>query len=310
MARDALNKRYDVLGLGIVTVDDVLFLPSFPEPDSKMRVSSRMRSIGGLTGAAIIAASRLGARCGYAGVLGDDANSDFVREKLTLENVDLSNVDPRRSTPPIHSTILVDGGSGSRTILFELPEAAEFGGDWPPEELIRSTAVLFIDHYDADRGIRAARLAREAGIPVVADFERSDGPRFAELLGLANHLIIGGGFARSLTNRPDLSDAIRALWTAERDVIVVTMGDEGCLVASGDEAPARHPAFAIEAIDTTGCGDVFHGAYAAALAWGWELRRRILFASAAAALRATARGSEAGIPRRAAVERLMLEQAR
>jgi sugar/nucleoside kinase (ribokinase family) len=305
-----VTPRFDVLGLGIVTVDDVLLLPNFPEPDSKLRVDCSLRSIGGLTGAALVTAARLGGRCGYAGCLGDDSLSSYLREKLASEGIDLAALDPVRRVPPIHSTILVDAHTGSRTILFELPEPIEFGGDWPHESVIRDARVLFIDHYDADRTIRAARIARDAKIPIVADLERSDGPRFQELLSLSDHLILGAGFARAISGCDELPQAIRRLWSESREIIIITEGARGCLVADNpNAAPQQIPAFEVPVVDTTGCGDVFHGAYAVALAWDWLLRSRIRFASAAAALRATTFGGEAGIPRRADVDQLLAEHS-
>jgi sugar/nucleoside kinase (ribokinase family) len=305
-----VTTRFDVLGLGIVTVDDVLLLPHFPEPDSKLRVDRSLRSIGGLTGAALVTAARLGGRCGYAGCLGDDPLSSYLRDKLAWEGIDLSALDSARRVPPIHSTILVDAHTGSRTILFELPEPIEFGGDWPHESVIRDARVLFIDHYDADRTIRAARIARDAKIPTVADLERTDGPRFQELLSLADHLILGAGFAREISGCDELSRAITRLWSDSREIVIITEGARGCLVAdSPNAAPLQIPAFEVPVVDTTGCGDVFHGAYALALAWDWSLLARVRFASAAAALRAATFGGEAGIPHRAAVDQLLAEHS-
>ena len=127
----------------------------------------------------------------------------------------MDHLDPSRESPPIHSTIVVDESARTRTIFFELPDDG-FGGDRPPEDVIRSARVLFIDHYDADRTIRAARIARARGIPVVADFERDDGPRFDELRGLPDHLIVSRDFAEKLTGEPDPARAVEALWSPFR----------------------------------------------------------------------------------------------
>ncbi len=292
----------DVLGLGIVTVDDLLYVAEYPPPDAKVRVRRRIRQCGGLTGTALVASARLGARAAYAGCLGDDELSRFVRDNFRAEGISLDHLDPDRRSRPIHSTIVVDEGAGTRTILFELDESAEFGGEWPSEAVIRSAMVLFIDHYDADRTIRAARIARAAGIPVVADFERSDGPRFDELLALADHLILSRTFASGLTGESDPAGMIARLWRDDRSAVVVTFGAEGCWHSTSLSGPPSHQrAFPVAAIDTTGCGDVFHGAYAAGLARGESMARRIELASAAAAIKATREGGQAGIPSLSAV---------
>ena len=160
--------------------------------------------------------------------------------------------------------------------------------------------------------IRAARIARAAGIPVVGDFERSDVPRFGELIRLVDHLILPNDFACTLAGAKHPAAAAEQLWTAfshtraRGRVVIVTCGGGGCYCSHQKNGEAEHwPAFKVKAIDTTGCGDVFHGAYAAALARGMELKERIRFASAAAALKAAQHGGQAGIPSRAAVEALL-----
>ncbi|MDB5351057.1 MAG: PfkB domain protein [Planctomycetota bacterium] len=300
MARDAV---IDVLGLGIVTVDDLLYVPAYPLPDAKERVRLRLRQCGGLTGTALVAAARLGAKAAYAGCLDDGELSNFIRANFRSEGIDVNHVDPLRQSRPIHSTIIVDESGGTRTILFELPENTPFGGDWPADDVVRSARVLFIDHYDADRTIRAAKIARADDIPVVADFERDEGPRFDELNSVASHLILSRNFATKITGEIDPIGMVKALWSLDRDTVVVTCGDQGCWFATRAElSPIHRPAFAVEIVDTTGCGDVFHGAYAASLARGEPINRRIAVASAAAAIKATRPGGQAGIPTLKAVE--------
>ena len=293
----------DVLGLGIVTVDDLLYVPSYPPPDAKVRVRARLRQCGGLTGTALVAASRLGARAAYAGCLDDGALSDHIRANFRAEGIDATHVDPSRKSRPIHSTIIVDEGAGTRTILFEMPDDLTYGGDWPPETLVRMARVLFIDHYDAERTIRAATIARANDIPVVADFERDEGPRFAELRAIASHLILSRAFAAKITGESEPSRMVDALWASDRAAIVVTCGEEGCWHATRPGVPVAHqPAFPVRVVDSTGCGDVFHGAYAASLARREPMGRRIAVAAAAAAIKAKTPGGQAGIPTLAEVE--------
>jgi sugar/nucleoside kinase (ribokinase family) len=159
--------------------------------------------------------------------------------------------------------------------------------------------------------IRAARIARDAGLPVVADFERDPGPRFPELLGLADHLIVSRDFALRLTGARTPAEAAAALWQKERCVVVITAGAAGYHYLTQDLLPeVRHrPAFPVAALDTTGCGDVFHGAYASALARGMAVEARLEFASAAAALKSTAAGGQAGIPSRQLTEDFLRSQS-
>lgn len=301
-------ERLDVLGLGIVTVDDLLYAERYPEPESKVRVSVRLRQCGGLTGTALVAAARLGARCGFAGSLADDPLSEFIRETLRREGIDLSAIDPVHPRRPIHSTIIVDARTGSRTIFFEKDNAPYDGSDWPPAPLIQAARVLFLDHDHAERGIRAATIARAANVPVVADFERDEAPGFATLLALTDHLILGRDFAARLTGEGDARAAARAIWREDRAAVVITCGAEGCWwIEQHDPSEVRHQqAFPVEVVDTTGCGDVFHGAYAWGLASGRPIGMRLRVASASAALKAMQPGGQGGIPKLAEVERFLL----
>jgi sugar/nucleoside kinase (ribokinase family) len=176
----------------------------------------------------------------------------------------------------------------------------------PAPEVIRAAGVLFIDDYNITGNIRAATIAHEAGVPIVADFEHGDAPQFERLLGLVDHPILSKEFAMKFTAASDPAEAALKLWTPQRSAVVVTCGAEGCwYVADSHSGPIHQPAFAVEAVDTTGCGDVFHGAYASALIRGLPLPRRIAFASAAAALKATQTGGIQAIPTRSQVEALL-----
>jgi sulfofructose kinase len=295
--------RFDVLGLGCAAVDEILFVSSFPAADKKMRVQRSLRRCGGLTGAALVTAARLGARCAYAGCLGMDEYSQHVADNFTREGVDISHAPRLPAARVVHSTIIVGNDTGSRNIFFEDEGMIGAHDSLPAGEVIRGARVLFIDHLGMKGNLRAARSARAAGVAVVADLENATHPLFPEVLGLIDHLILSGEFALGHTHKTDPGAAALALWQSDRAVVIVTCGADGCWsVSDADSLHARHhPAFAIQAADTTGCGDVFHGAYAASLARGDALDDRIRFAGAAAALKAE-RGE---IPHRTAAEEFL-----
>jgi sugar/nucleoside kinase (ribokinase family) len=306
------DTAFDVLGLGCVAVDDLLYVPSYPPPDTKLQVRRRERQCGGLTATALVAAARLGARCAYAGVLGDDDASRFVIDTFRREGVDVSLILPQADARPIHSTILIDETRHTRNVFFDLASAAGAAPDWPAAAVIQGTKVLYVDHFGIEGMTRAARIARSAGRAVVADLERNEWPGFPGLLQLVDHLIISHDFARRLTGETPPAAAVDKLWRDDRQVVVVTCGPDGYWfrsVGTGPE-PRYEPAFTVEAVDTTGCGDVFHGAYASALARGADVLSRLRFAAAAAALKATQLGGQAGIPTRPQVEAFLASRVR
>lgn len=311
--------RFDVLGLGAVAVDDILFLSEFPKPDSKMPVLRRERHAGGLAGTALVAARRLGRTCAYAGCLGDDGLSRFILERFAAEGISVDHVVRRPESRPFHSTILVDSSRTTRTILYEADGVIGADPSAPAEEVLRSAGVLLVDHIGLEGMVRAARIAREAGIPVVADIERDRPSLVSELIDLSDHLIVPLEFAQARTGESGAAAAARRLWRGKaargrdhrRAAVVVTCGVDGSWYVSAEEPDAlfHQPAFPVTVVDTIGCGDVFHGAYAAALSEGREMADRVRLASAVAALKATQPGGQAGIPTRDKAEELLRERA-
>jgi sulfofructose kinase len=292
------SQKIDVLGLGVVAVDDLIFVPSYPPADAKIPVSRRERHCGGLTATALVAAARLGCQCSYAGVLGNDELSKFAIERMSQEGISFSHLICRDAARPISATVVVDEGQKTRNIFFDLHGFVGADDTLPEAEVIRSARVLFVDYLSPKGMLRAARIAREAGIPIVADFEDSESPYFEELLDQVDHLIVSSGFATAFTGKENPAEAAQKLWTSKRKVVVTTCGADGCWYVSDSrpESPIHHPAFPLKVVDTTGCGDVFHGAYAASLVLGMPLSERVRVASAAAALKAVRAGGQEGIP--------------
>ncbi len=303
------KQSLDVLALGSLAVDDVLYLERFPQPEEKLTVTHRVRRCGGLAGTALLAAARFGACCAYAGWFGDDELCRFIGSRLRREGIDLRHAVAWSGGGVIHSTILVDPVHHTRTVLAYRRGEAGPSADAPPFEVIGDSKVLLIDHHGLPGTLRAVRGAKERGTAIVADFERDSGPLLTEIVPLVDHLIVGLRFARSWLHRPDLHprDAVDILWNRHRQAVVITHGEHGCYWRGREGETVRHQAaYSVRARDTTGCGDVFHGVYCALLARGCPIDERIRKASAAAALRAAGETDHPdGVPDERAVECLL-----
>ena len=297
---------FDIIGIGCAAVDDLLYVDEFPKPDAKTRVNGQDRQCGGLTAIALIAAARFGARCAYAGALGPDEGSEYIVSALDAEKIDLSLAARPADGRAIHARIIVDTNRHTRNVFF-VP-GVHMGAMASPalDAAIVQAKVLFVDHYGADVTVQAARLARSVGIPVVADLERIDVPCFNAILAEVDHLILSERFALHLTGAPDIESAACALHVEGRAVVVITSGAQGgCYVTRDSTAVGNYPAFPTDIVDTTGCGDVFHGVYAATLALGMPLEDRLRYASASASIKARQYGAQRGIPTRGAIEELL-----
>lgn len=309
-------RSFDIIGFGAVAVDDLLFLDGFPAPDSKVRIVRRERHAGGLTGTALVAAARLGCSCAYAGTLGSGELSRFILDGLAAEGVSTDLARRVDGAGPFHSTILIDTREKTRTILSDPGAVVALDPARLPEAAIRSAGMVFVDHEGIEGMTAVARIAREAGVAVVADLEKRREKGFDGLLALVDHPIVPWELASAITGASDGPEAVRRMWSLHapgggRAAVVVTRGVEGSW-CTGSDFPGKvlhQPAFRVQAVDTTGCGDVFHGAYMAALRRGRPLAERVRFAAAVAGLKATRVGGQEGIPSLAEAERFLAERA-
>jgi sugar/nucleoside kinase (ribokinase family) len=288
------TRPYDILGIGISAVDELIYLDRFPAPDCKTPVRATSRQGGGLTATALVSAARQGARTAYCCHIGFDPLSEFVLSSLSGEGIDCSPCYRSPDGVPFHSYILVDQEMQTRTILYE-PGRVEPPLETVTPELVSRSRLVMIDSFAPLVGAHALRIAHRLGIPVIADLESELIPGLDEILSLTAHLIVGLSFASRLTGLSTPAEMVHQLSNG-RACTAVTAGYQGCWFAQGSGEVQHFPAYPVSVVDTTGCGDVFHGAYAAALARGEDVPRAIRWASAAAAIKATRPGGQAGIP--------------
>jgi sulfofructose kinase len=289
-------KKWDILGVGTCAVDDHYLVDQFPLPDEKIPVMSIDRYAGGQTATALVTAARHGARTAFFGCLGNDELSRFSRTEMEQEGVDCSLVHYQPGSRPYFAVVIVDASSSSRTILFsstgvDEPDLGSFDPNW-----ISASRLVFIDHNIPLGILHAARLAHEAGVPVVADIESTTISTLAQVLPLVDHLIVSRNFASRLTGHSLPEDMLSALSLPARMMTAVTLGSAGCWYQIPGQPLCHVPAFPVRVADTTGCGDIFHGAYAAAIARGESIHQAVIIATATAGMKAAQPGGRAGIP--------------
>jgi sulfofructose kinase len=292
--------RLDIVGLGLATLDVLIRLQDMPTWQQGTRVSAFGLDGGGPVGTACVAAARLGARVGYVGTAGSDYVADLKVQSLRDNGVDLSRLVVRDRPEGQVVVVCVHEETGERVF-----SGLRTFGDGPlePEELDRdyltSAEYLHVDGSHFEAALQAAKWVREAGGRVAIDCAKTDGrpvgPRTAELLSHVDILICGSGFGRSLTGHADPWRAGRAMLSLGPGLVVQTEGEDGSYTVTANEQ-FRTPAFRVEVVDTTGAGDVFHGAYLVGLLRGWDLETVAEFATAVAALKCTRLGGRRGTP--------------
>ena len=300
-----MPEAFDVVGIGCCAVDYFAVVPHYPRNDTKVEMAQFAKQGGGLVGTALVAVARLGAKARYIGHVGDDELCQFMISGLEEDGVDTSRVTIEPGGSTFFAFCIVDASTCKRTIYWTGRGVPELTADHVQRANITSAKFLHVDGFDMDAALQACRWARDAGVTVVVDAEVHH-DRMAELVDLCDIIIPSEEFACTVTGEGDYRDAARALYEAQAKissdrVVFVTAGTQGCFAVC-DNGELYQPAFDIEAVDTTGCGDVFHGAFIYAMLQEWDLATCARFASATAALKCRKLGGRAGIPTRAEVD--------
>jgi sulfofructose kinase len=256
------------------------------QPPSKSRARSYQLGAGGLAANASIAVARLGGNCIFWGRVGDDLNGRPLLDALAGQGVDVSHcrLAPGGRTPV--SAVLVDP-QGERSIFSYRGEGLGTDPGWLPLHLIENAGAFLCDPRWPEGAARALDHARAHGIPTVIDGEKTETRILVELIPRVDHAVFS---VPGLANyAPGLKppEALRKALGDGCKVAAVTQGEQGTLwMTQEDPTPRRTPAFRVQATNTTGAGDVFHGAYALAIAEGQGIEATMRFASAAGGLRA------------------------
>ena len=287
----------------MAVLDQVWDLPALPAGPGKILAHGFRETGGGMAATAAVAIATLGAQAAWYGRLGDDGPGATLLALLARHGVDASaaSLTPGGRSPV--AGVFVDGDGERVLAVFPgsgLPEQPTFDGGW----LDGVGAVLGDPRWPAGTK-RLFRLAAACGLPRVLDAETKAAEAVRRLAPLADHVVFSrSGLAEFAgTDDPDAGLAVAAA-RLPHATLAVTLGEQGSLWWR-EGACAALPAPRIAARDTTGCGDVFHGAYALALAEGCPVPNAARFATAAAALKAMRGGGWDGMPDRPAVDALL-----
>jgi sulfofructose kinase len=293
-----------VLCAGIAVQDLIFRVQDFPPPGGKARASAYLAVNGGCAGNAAIAVARLGGRARYVGPLGDaqDAATESILAQFARDGVDTAGVLRIAGAVAPVSAILVDA-AGERMIATRVEPQLDDVRLEDPEPLLDGISVLLADNRYGAFVLPLCAAARRRGIPVVLDADR---PRDAAdpLFRSASHVIFSREGLQGMAD--DLAAGLSAAAQKTDAFLAVTDG-AGDLLWMRDGAVQRMSVPKLQAVDTLAAGDVFHGAFALALAEGRDAPDALRFAAATASLKCTRFGGVAGAPGRAEVEKIMAQ---
>jgi sulfofructose kinase len=288
-----------IVGVGLACLDVLLRLKDMPTWEHGARLTGFRFDGGGLVGTAMVAAAKLGARVGYVGTAGTDEAAELKLRSMVTSGVDLSHL-VRREGPEDQVVIVhVHAETGERAFSgMESWRRQQLRPSELDRSYITSAEYLHLDGFHHQAAMQAAKWMKQAGKTVVMDGSQTSGPVHEPLRKLVPYvdvLITGSGFAKGLTGISDIWEAGEAILKMGPRIFVETVGENGSYTVTAQER-FHTPAFKVKVVDTTGAGDVFHGAYIVGMLHGWNARSIALFSSAVSAIKCTKLGGRAGIP--------------
>ncbi len=286
------NKVFDVVGLGLNSVDHLCVLSGYPEPESKSEILTYELLPGGQVATALIFLSRMGLRAKYVGKVGGDELGRLSVQSFEKESLDFASVLVERNARNQFAIIIIDQRSGERTILCQRDRQLDVKETELDEEMICSGRILHLDGYDS-AALKAASWCQDRGIPVCVDLDKSV-PNCSALIQKTDFLIVSSNFPSEFTGIADPAESVRALQKYFGGFLAVTLGSRGATAWVGDQC-LNFPGLNVNAVDTTGAGDIFHGAFIYGLLQNWSLANIMGFANSAAGLSCMYLGARAGI---------------
>ncbi|MEJ2721935.1 MAG: PfkB family carbohydrate kinase [bacterium] len=290
------HRLFQVFGLGQCCLDYLTTIGDYPPPDSKCEFSELAIQGGGPVATAMVALSRWGLSCAVAGIVGDDDFGSAVTKSLQNEGVDTRGLLVRTGAGSQFAFITAEPGTGRRTVFWRRPTGTPPRPDEIELDAVRRAAVFYTDGIWIDASLAAAHAARRAGGSVVVD-AGSLREGMLDLARLSDFFVASDKFSRQLTGGDDPPAACRKIAALGPRVAGVTLGERGYIVLHEGTVIER-PAFRVDTVDTTGCGDVFHAGVAYGVVSGWDVARSLDFGAWAAAMVSTRLGGREGIPKK------------
>jgi ribokinase len=286
-------KSYDVVGCGYACIDFIGNVPHLPEIDTKLDLAALTIQGGGPVATALVALARLGARTLFLGKVGSDDFGRQILDGFKAEHVALEALVAAGCTSPFAFVMVTP--DGRRTVLWTRGTAPLLAPEEISRDVVTGGRFLILDDIEIPAAVRAAELARADAVPVILGVGT---PRagIENLIRLSDEVVMAEKFPFRFTGERDHRQALAAILRMGPSRATVTLGERGCLHLDRAGRWIEQPAFRVEAVDTTGAGDAFHGAYVFGLLKEWEMPQVLRFASAAAAMKTLRVGGRTGLP--------------
>ncbi len=271
-------------------------MPEGSQEGLKYEVKGLVVQGGGPASNGVCVASQLGFKTGFLTKLGNNTWSEISRMDFKRYHVEVDLVPQTSRAQPAVSMIQVNPKSGERTIFYSLENYSEMTPEEVPVELIQRTKVILVDGYHPQAALKVLEIAKSSGIRSVIDIESTDAMTARQFIERATDTVLPFATAKHLSGEEDPKKMLRFFrnWGSER--IVITDGARGSWGMENEDEVIHQSSFPVSVVDTTGCGDSYHGAYATGFLWDLSFAQRIEFASWIAGRVAMAVGGRTNLP--------------
>ena len=287
-------RSFQIYGLGQSALDFIGKIDAYPPPDVKCEFSGMVIQGGGPVATALVALARWGVSCAFAGVIGDDVFGSMIRASLDNEGINTDGALVRKGHESQFAFIVAEPGLGRRTIFWQRPTGPPPSVDEIDYSVIRKTKVLLTDGLFSEAALTACKAAKQAGVQVVIDAGTlREG--MLELARLSDYFLASEAFANAFAGPDNAAEACHRLAEFGPRVAGVTLGAKGYIARIDGEIIER-PAYKVQTVDTTGCGDLFHAGFAYGVVRGWDVMKSLDLGAWSAARVSQKLGGRAGIP--------------
>lgn len=286
-------KRFDVVGIGQACIDYVGKVERYPEVEGRVELEEPITLSGGPAATALTVLARYGLRVTFVGKVGDDDIGRKVTQDLKGEGIDISYLTVEKNKKTQFSFIPVERQSGRRTVFWSRGSITPLKPKEIKKGIITHSRAIHFDDLYTEATAEAARIAKRSNVTVSMDAGSYEG-KIDELKGRVDLFIASLDFLKEYSGERNPRKGINKLKDFRATVTTVTLGDKGSLTIY-DNRLIEIPAYRVEAVDTTGAGDVFHGAFLYGWLQNWEVEHILKFASAAAAVNCLGLGARGGI---------------
>jgi len=295
-----------IVGIGACVMDTLIQVPRYPKEDTKMRALFSRQAGGGPAATGLVAAAKLGEDTAYIGVLSADSAGDFLCGDFEKYGVATDLISVMSGYRSFASVLWLCADTATRTCVFDKGSLPPLELDDAQKQAVEQAELLMVDGNELDAAVEAAKLAQTKGVKVLYDCGGLY-PGVEKLLAHTDIMIPSEEFALGHTGCETPEAAAKKLFdTYHPEVVVVTQGKQGGILYAG-QTITTYPAFSVNAVDTNGAGDVFHGAFAAAVTQHYEYPKCCVFASAVSALKCTGIGARESTPTMEATKQFLSE---